>query len=967
MQELRPLEYCLKSHIMKRTYKLYNIFLIFITCLFYFSNLQAQCIDNGNVWNKSWESCQVSASPNPNRGTTHWLLYEFDEAQNIDSTYIWNANKTGESQNGLKNVIIDYSVDGNTWTELGSFTFPQATELTDYEGFLGPNFGGVFIKKILITIVSTHGDGTCASIAELQFQVNKDACYGIIDVCGNCNGPGETIWYLDADNDGQGSINNTLSSCTQPSGYVNNADDYCDNGLPGWNEIRRIFEDNGCMGCHGNNASGGLNLNTYESVNQGGNKCGTNMLTGTTLVDIIMIDGYAGCGTPIGIPSMNQRVGGSMDNEELALLQSWIDAGAPEDCNCLAGAADTDNDGTCDAIDNCPGFDNTLIGLACNDGNDCTENDVWTTNCNCAGTPKTDSDNDGVCDVMDAAPTNSCTADGIIDGIEPNDWVMLPTNDCDNDYINNAGGDLSDFNACIDNVGQVNSVKCNCENNKLIAGGRFKGENGVGGLEEASDGMPDGRFTGNISGTNDDLTLTFPTMAVGDEICLTVSFSDPAGKLNLDVNFLSFTFLNETGLVDEAQEFCFEVLQPGPQEVVIRDEGSGVILLDGSTFEYCECAENDPKFNTPECQCNDNTLTEGGVFVSSIGMSLGENAASLPDSILSGFLGNNDSLILSYPNIIDEGEICIVMGFSDSLGFATIKVGDEQYFVPNRLHLVDYELQEFCFPISSTPAPEVLIMEIGSGGLKIDGSYYNYCTACLDVQLAVMLEGPFMETTGMMNTFQNSTLGLLPGQIPYNILVPPTPPGQPYNTTPWNYFGTEGNNWTNLDYTPDVVDWVLISFRTGIEKSTEVGRTAGLLKKDGSIFLPECGLRDTGLSEVYIVIEHRNHMGIMSPSPVPIVNGMLTYDFREADSFKDATSIGQIQLANGQWAMLGGDCDQTDFPSYDITGNDKTLWNLDNGQFNQYLNTDLNLDGDVNGADKLIWDKNNGFSSRVPK
>ncbi|MBK8228950.1 MAG: hypothetical protein IPK70_17485 [Flavobacteriales bacterium] len=43
-------------------------------------------------------------------------------------------------------------------------------------------------------------------------------------------------------------------------------------------------------------------------------------------------------------------------------------------------------------------------GTACNDNNDCTINDVYDANCNCAGTFQ-DSDADGVCDANDTCPT----------------------------------------------------------------------------------------------------------------------------------------------------------------------------------------------------------------------------------------------------------------------------------------------------------------------------------------------------------------------------------------------------------------------------------------------------------------------------------------------------------------------------------------------------------------------------------
>lgn len=56
-------------------------------------------------------------------------------------------------------------------------------------------------------------------------------------------------------------------------------------------------------------------------------------------------------------------------------------------CNCVGTFQDSDNDGVCNANDQCPGFDDGLIGTACDDGNANTTNDTYQTDCSCAGTP----------------------------------------------------------------------------------------------------------------------------------------------------------------------------------------------------------------------------------------------------------------------------------------------------------------------------------------------------------------------------------------------------------------------------------------------------------------------------------------------------------------------------------------------------------------------------------------------------
>jgi len=291
----------------------------------------SQCVDNGNQWAKSWTSCQVRTNPNPIRSDSHWILYEFSDFHYIDSSHIWNANRNGESSDGIRDIVVDYSLDGQTWTELGSYTIPQGPETEDYQGIAGPNFGSIYINKVLITVVTTHGTGSCATIGEILFGVDASKCHGVIDACGECNGPGAPLWYVDADGDGKGSDSQTMESCEQPFGYVSNNHDICDEGQLGWEEIFPLF-DNSCNGCHIANTSGGLNLGTYASFAQGGLNCGPNIATGTTLVSVITIDQYAGCTSPISFPSMNDRTAQPLTTDQLDMLQRWINGGAPELC-----------------------------------------------------------------------------------------------------------------------------------------------------------------------------------------------------------------------------------------------------------------------------------------------------------------------------------------------------------------------------------------------------------------------------------------------------------------------------------------------------------------------------------------------------------------------------------------------------------------------------------------------------------
>ncbi len=195
------------------------------------------------------------------------------------------------------------------------------------------------------------------------------------------------------------------------------------------------------------------------------------------------------------------------------------------------------------------------------------------------------------------------------------------------------------------------------------------------------------------------------------------------------------------------------------------------------------------------------------------------------------------------------------------------------------------------------------------------------------------------------------------------------PSGHPYNTAPWNHQGTEGQNWTTADYPPNSVDWVKVGFRSGISSASTVATAAAVVQSDGCLIFPDPKVLNTAIGTAfYIVIEHRNHLGIMSPSAVPLSGTELIYDFRSSDSYKTAAGFGQKEISPGVWAMYAGDGEQLlDANGYDINGSDQASWFSQNGLFNVYRLGDYNLDGEVSGADKIYWFQNNGIYSGVER
>jgi len=82
-------------------------------------------------------------------------------------------------------------------------------------------------------------------------------------------------------------------------------------------------------------------------------------------------------------------------------------------CECAGIFQDADNDGLCDALDNCPNLDNNQIGNTCDDGDICTTEDVLTNSCICEGIYQ-DEDNDGICDALEVEQEPTLTQCNII-------------------------------------------------------------------------------------------------------------------------------------------------------------------------------------------------------------------------------------------------------------------------------------------------------------------------------------------------------------------------------------------------------------------------------------------------------------------------------------------------------------------------------------------------------------------------
>jgi len=140
----------------------------------------SQCLTerHSTTWYDGWISCDINDNPNPIRGKTHFIKYDLDDIYYLYEMKIWNFNAPDLLDYDIKDVIVDISIDGVSWTEFGQFTFGQATGSNDNEGIEEINFNGEKAKYILFTPTSNYG-GTCYALSEIKIR-GRDLCQSSI-------------------------------------------------------------------------------------------------------------------------------------------------------------------------------------------------------------------------------------------------------------------------------------------------------------------------------------------------------------------------------------------------------------------------------------------------------------------------------------------------------------------------------------------------------------------------------------------------------------------------------------------------------------------------------------------------------------------------------------------------------------------------------------------------------------------
>lgn len=197
-------------------------------------------------------------------------------------------------------------------------------------------------------------------------------------------------------------------------------------------------------------------------------------------------------------------------------------------------------------------------------------------------------------------------------------------------------------------------------------------------------------------------------------------------------------------------------------------------------------------------------------------------------------------------------------------------------------------------------------------------------------------------------------LGLIPLQEPYTGLGFTHVGGGGGESTTATVLSSTGAN--------AIVDWVFLELRDKNNPATVVATRAALIQRDGDIVdvdgtsTPE--FDPISLDDYYLAIRHRNHLGVMSATPINFQGGAnFMFDFTQMSNTTYGTNaMRNLGGINVQWA---GNGDQNGSTVYQGNGSDilpvtiAVFTNPANGAFQSsfpldaYDVADYNMDGQV--------------------
>jgi len=231
----------------------------------------------------------------------------------------------------------------------------------------------------------------------------------------------------------------------------------------------------------------------------------------------------------------------------------------------------------------------------------------------------------------------------------------------------------------------------------------------------------------------------------------------------------------------------------------------------------------------------------------------------------------------------------------------------------------------------------------------------------ISISPKLILAGAYDASTGLMHDSLR-VQQLIPANEPYSNMM--------YATISEPTIGTLSSSTLAVEGTNAVVDWVFVEIRSASNVNTLLATKRAIVQRDGDVVSTD-GISPLFISGLpagnyYVSVKHRNHLGVMSASPIALSINTTSIDFTSS-SFpvyvKTGVSNTPRKVVGSISGLWPGDANANKNVKYNGLMNDKdAILNLvgiatPNNTLYAYRVEDVNLDGKVryNNADN---DKN---------
>lgn len=265
----------------------------------------------------------------------------------------------------------------------------------------------------------------------------------------------------------------------------------------------------------------------------------------------------------------------------------------------------------------------------------------------------------------------------------------------------------------------------------------------------------------------------------------------------------------------------------------------------------------------------------------------------------------------------------------------------------------DASSYDFCSRLAILPSGKIILagpfVRIASGGVEVGRNgiaRLHGGDPQVILSARALLDGPFDQAVGTMTDDLRSA-GLLPLMEPYSTFGATFVGNGGGESTTSAVLAVTGNN--------AIVDWVVVELRDPVAPATVLASRAALLQRDGDIVDLDgiSALQVYGNAQLYhVAVRHRNHLGVMTASPLQLSTGPTILDLSDASTASFGTNA--CKAVGGRMVLWAGDVSGNGQVKYTGAGNDRDVVlqaiggsTPTNTVAHVYSATDVNMDGTI--------------------